>query len=411
MLTWIREKFGKVMIGGIIGLIAFVFVVSGVFNPKSTRGLHEGAVAGTVNGDPISIADFNRELGRRIEYFKAMTGGKLTDEQIQAFHLRDGVFQELARRKLMSQEAARRKMVASDDEVRDKIREIPAFQKDGHFDVVNYKQVLGSNNYTPSSFERMMQDDLSLQQWEGFFKNRLHVSEGELRKQFATTHDKREIKYVLLSHDAGAKAVAITPEEIEKFLKDPAKLNLVKARFDAKKDTEYKGKAFEAVQADLARETLRGQKVDEISKINEKMAEQVLPLMGADAASDAKVNAVLKSLGLSVKTGAMISRLSPQIPQVGEVKELLKDAFQKQSPIAIAQGGKAKRYATAGSILIAVVTRVEAPDFSKFEAERETLFKQTASAKERAVFEGWVKKLVEKAKIDTNPSVMKNEEG
>ncbi|MGK5087376.1 SurA N-terminal domain-containing protein [Bdellovibrionota bacterium FG-2] len=409
MLTWIREKFGKIVIGSIIGFIAFVFVFSGVFNPKSTRGLHEGAVAGTVNGDSISISDFNRELNRRVEYFKAMTGGKLTDEQIQAFHLRDGVFQELARRKIMGQEAVRRKMIPSDDEIMDRIREIPAFQKDGHFDVVAYKQVLASNNYTPSSFERMMREDLSLQQWEGFFKARLHVSEGELRKSFATSRDKREIKYVLLNHDAGAKALVIAPDEIEKFLKDPAKLNLVKSRFDSKKDTEFKGKAFDTVKETLAREVLRSQKVDEISKINEKMAEQVLPLMGLDAASDAKVNAVLKPLGVLVKTGVMISRQAPQIPQVGEVKELVKDAFLKQSPIAVAQGGKAKRYSAAGSIIIAVVTRAEAPDFSKFDAERETLFKQVASAKERAVFEGWVKKLVEKAKIDTNPSVMRNE--
>ena len=51
MLTWIREKFGTVVISCIIGLIGFVFVFLGVFSPKATRGLHEGAVAGTVNGE------------------------------------------------------------------------------------------------------------------------------------------------------------------------------------------------------------------------------------------------------------------------------------------------------------------------------------------------------------------------
>src|SRR5277367_5599675 len=105
MLSWIREKFGTVIIGGIIGFIAFVFVFYGVFNPKSTRGLHEGAVAGTVNGDPISISDFNRELNRRIEFYKRFSGGKLSDEQIKAFRVREAVFQDLATRKLLSQEA------------------------------------------------------------------------------------------------------------------------------------------------------------------------------------------------------------------------------------------------------------------------------------------------------------------
>ena len=101
MLNWIREKFGRAVIGGIITFIAFVSVFYGVFSPKATRGLHEGAVAGTVNGDPISIADFNRELNRRMEFFKNLGGGKLSDEQLKSFRIREGVFQELANRKLM----------------------------------------------------------------------------------------------------------------------------------------------------------------------------------------------------------------------------------------------------------------------------------------------------------------------
>src|SRR5689334_4439720 len=114
MLAWIREKFGTAVIGTIISLIAFVFVFYGVFSPKATRGLHEGAVAGTVNGDPISISEFNRELSRRVEYFKNLTGGKLTEEQMKMFRLREGVFQELVNRKLLSQEAHHIGLTASD---------------------------------------------------------------------------------------------------------------------------------------------------------------------------------------------------------------------------------------------------------------------------------------------------------
>src|SRR4051795_6540082 len=105
MLSWIREKFGTAMIGGIIAFIAFVFVFYGVFSPKATRGLHEGSVAGTVNGDAISISDFNREVNRRIEMYKNMSGGKLTDEQLKGFQIREGVFKELVKKKLLLQEA------------------------------------------------------------------------------------------------------------------------------------------------------------------------------------------------------------------------------------------------------------------------------------------------------------------
>ena len=81
------------------------FIFYGVFSPKSTRGLHEGAVAGTVNGEPISIAEFNRELNRRMEFFKNLAGGQFSEEQLKAFRVREGVFQELVNRRLLVQEA------------------------------------------------------------------------------------------------------------------------------------------------------------------------------------------------------------------------------------------------------------------------------------------------------------------
>ena len=43
MLTWIREKFGKAVIGAIITVIALVFVFYGVFNPPNRR---EGSTMG-----------------------------------------------------------------------------------------------------------------------------------------------------------------------------------------------------------------------------------------------------------------------------------------------------------------------------------------------------------------------------
>jgi peptidyl-prolyl cis-trans isomerase D len=205
MLTWIREKFGTVLISGIIGLIAFVFVFFGIFSPKNTRGLSEGAVAGTVNGDPISLRDFNQSLQRRMEFYKQLAGGQLTDEQMRAFRLKKMVFEELVQRRLKLQEADRLGMMASDDEVKDSIREIPAFQKDGKFDLAAYKQVLEANNYSPSGFERLVREDQSVRRWDDYFKLRVHVADDEAKREFLSSHDKRNIRYVLLTNENGAK--------------------------------------------------------------------------------------------------------------------------------------------------------------------------------------------------------------
>lgn len=410
-MRWYTGKYGSIISAGIIGFIAFVFVVSGVFTPKATRGLHEGSVAGTVNGDPISLADFNRALNQRMEFFKNIGGGKMTDEQLKAFHIREGVFEELVRKKLMEQEATKQGLEASDEEVMDRIREIPAFQKDGQFDVTTYKATLESNNYTAGTFEHMVRTDLSTQAWQNYFQNRIKVSDDELKQQYAENEDKRDIKYVLLTAETGRAGVKIAQADVDKFLADSSKLNLAKSQYESKKTTEFKNLTFDMVKAQIAREILSSDKISEIRAINEKLADQVQAVMTADKSSDGKINAILKPYKVEVKSTGLISA-EAKVPGVGDATELTKDAFASKSPIDPAQGGKAHKYVTPGYVLVAVVTQVKKPDVSKLDtdpAARIALIKQIAGKKQRELYDEWLKKIQAKATIDPNPQVVQGE--
>lgn len=398
-MQWARGKMSTWVTGGIIGFIGFVFVVSGVFSPKSTRGLHEGSVAGTVNGEPITLSEFNRALNQRMEFFKSMGGGKLSDEQLKAFRIREGVFQELVRRKLMEQEAAKQGLEASDEEVMERIREIPAFQKDGRFDVAAYKQTLQANNYTPGNFERMVRSDLSAQAWQTYFQNRVKVSDAELKQQFETNEDKRDIKFALITTEAARSAVKVDPAEVDKFLGDTAKVNLAKSRWEAGKDTQYKNMTFDMVKPQIARELIASEKSDEVKKITDKVADQVLAVMTADKSSDGKVNAILKPYKGEVKNTGLLSGENKFIPGAGDVPELMKDAWGDKL-------GKPRKYTTPSGVIVAVVTQSKRPDFSKLEGARQDLIRQIASRKQREMYEEWLKRVQAKAEIDPNPAVV-----
>lgn len=408
MLSQMREKFGPVVIGTIIGALALVFVFFGVFNPRATSGLHEGSVAGTVNGDSISISEFNRELNRRIEFFKQMSGGKLTDAQIKQFHIRDSVFQELVNRKLVGQAAVKASMVPSDEEVRDRIRDMPVFQKEKKFDPLAYRQVLEANNYTPASFERMMRDDLSVQAWNDNFHRRVHVSDEEIRKQFLLTQEKRNIKYVLLSSEVGRKKVEVKPAEIDAFLKDPAKLNLAKGQFEAKKDKEYKGKTFDQVKPEIAHDVVASSKTDEIRKESDKLAAQLVPLLTAAKSGDAQAAVLLKPFGAEIKSSQPLSRETAFLPGVGDAHELMNDAFAKNSPIdpSVNPKAQAKVYSTAGGPVVAIVTENVKADLTKLPAEMAGLRDKLVSQKERELQEATMKQLTAKAKIVKNDAVI-----
>jgi hypothetical protein len=407
MLTWIREKFGAVVIGGIIAMIGFVFVVSGVFDFGS-RGMGGGGGArvGKVNGEPISTAEFNRAYQRRVEFFQGMMGGgKLSEDQLKAFRLREGVFEELVRRKLMVQEAERRGMLPADAEIRARITEIPAFQASGRFDVTTYKQVLQANGYTPGSFERLMREDLSVSRWESFFRGRAHVSDSEIRKQYAAQHDRRNIKYVLLTTEAGRRDVKIADAEVTQYLADPAKLNVIQGQYESRKETAYKGKSFDDVKTQLAREALASQKGDEVRKANERIASEVERVLTADKSSDGKANAILKPYGVEVKQTGMVTRQQPYLPGIGEAKELVADAFAESSPIV----GKPKRYTSASWVVVALVTDSEKPDLAKLDSDRAQIARTAAARKERELMDGWLKGLQESAKIDMDKRIISGE--
>jgi len=352
--------------------------------------------AGEVNGEVVTVSEFNRELSRRVESMKQMMGGKISEEQLKMFKINEGVFNEIVQRKLILQDCAKSGMLPSDAEVRKKIQELPYFQKDGRFDMVAYKGVLANNRLTPSGFEKMIRDDLTLQHWMDSLKGKVQVSDDEIEREFAISNDKRNIKYALLDSEAGRKAVVVPGSEIDAFLKDPARLGRARTRFEGLKSTTYKGKKFEDVQRDLARDVLAGEKSEEVRKASEKLADQVLPVLAAG--SDSKANALLKSAGVTIKSTGLITRQSPYIQGIGESKELLADAF----------GGnlsKPKKYSVAGTVVVAWVTESKSADPSKLASEKAKLEQQLRLRKERVLEDEWIQSLKAKAKIVMNPGV------
>ncbi|NDD91339.1 hypothetical protein EBZ37_04570, partial [bacterium] len=190
-----------------------------------------GGSAGSVNGEAISVSEFNRELARRTESLKQMTGGKLTDEQLRMFRIRESVFNDLVQRKLILQDCQKTGLLPADGQVREKIQELPYFKKDGKFDFLTYQNVLKGNGLNPGKFEDMVREDLTMQRWMDLIRSRVRVSEDEVQRDFRINNEKRNIKYVVLDLEAGKKSVPVAAGEIDAFLKDETKLGWVKSRY------------------------------------------------------------------------------------------------------------------------------------------------------------------------------------
>jgi hypothetical protein len=206
------------------------------------------------------------------------------------------------------------------------------------------------------------------------------------------------------------KDVTVSDEELKKFIADSAQLNIAKIKFDEGKNTLYKGQKFDDVKEKIARSILAENKTDEIQKKVTKMADDVLGIASKNASlADAKLDVLLKPYGLTVKTSGWLTRKSPYLPGFGESKELMSEAFAASGPLDLKKGGHPKKFQSANRFLVAWVSESETADVAKLESERQALTQQIAQRKSMELYQAWLKKLTDKAKVDPNPSVLRSE--
>ena len=95
MLSLMRKKAGSWMIKAIIFLIAVVFVFWG-FN---IRDKAKGTIA-SVNGEPISLDEYNRTYDNLKEQVRNRMGNRLNEEMIASLGLRKQALNQLIEKKI-----------------------------------------------------------------------------------------------------------------------------------------------------------------------------------------------------------------------------------------------------------------------------------------------------------------------
>lgn len=197
MLNRLRKNWIQWIVGIVVGLIIIVFALEGFVFNRAARGMSGGAVAGAVNGEKISLGEFNRAVERTSDYYKQIMGGaSLSEEQIKMFRVREAAFQELVRSKLMVQSVEKEGLSPGDERIREEIKKIPAFSKEGRFDPILYKSVLEANQMSPYQFETMVRNDLALDEFRRSLQAGIRVTDPELKKAYEDRETKRAVEYV-----------------------------------------------------------------------------------------------------------------------------------------------------------------------------------------------------------------------
>jgi peptidyl-prolyl cis-trans isomerase D len=234
MLDNLRANKGGVITYVFLFAIIIVFVVS--FGPgsfdKGCSGGESAAWAARVNGETVSVAEYERTYSNLLRNFQQQAGQAFSRELAEQLGLSRIALDQVVDRALVVAEARKQGLAISDAELARTILEIPGFQANGSFDREGYKRAVASAYGSESRFEAVLREDLLYQRMLAGLRETVKVSDAEVKAAWSAEHDRASLTFVRfplagarleVKKPAAAEVVAFAAREgtrIEKFWKE-----------------------------------------------------------------------------------------------------------------------------------------------------------------------------------------------
>ena len=192
MLDFLRKGAQSIAVKILFAVIIIVFVFWGVGTFQAQRV----DVLARVNGEPITVKEYQTLYQFRYQQLRQMFGEKLDEDFLEAIRFREQVLEELIKRRLLEEAARRLKLTVTEEELRLAISQLPAFQEEGRFSIRLYQAVLRDMGLLPKDFEETVKADLLEARIRHFLTATIFAPETELRERYAFENELLRLAYV-----------------------------------------------------------------------------------------------------------------------------------------------------------------------------------------------------------------------
>ena len=211
MLRVLREHASSWMLKGILILVAVTFISWGGYS--YFREKKETYVA-KVNSITIEWREYNDVFQNTIKQYQQALGPAFSEKMIEELRLREKILDSLIEKILILQEAKGLGLSIPDEELREAIESIPAFQVSGQFDKRNYERFLRISRMTPEEFEQSQRENLLISKIMSLIKmNGGKVSDEEVLDTYLFEDERINLAFVKVA--PGALKSQVTANEIE----------------------------------------------------------------------------------------------------------------------------------------------------------------------------------------------------
>ncbi len=206
-----RKRLAQVVL--VLLVIPFAF-----FGLESyTRSIGGRDDVATVNGSPITQAEFAEELRRQQDRLRAAFGANIDTEALDTTESRLALLESLVSQRLITGAALRGGLSVSDAQLRDTIAAVPAFQGENGFSRANYEALLRAQNMTPQIFETRLRHDMALSQLTEAVRGTAIHSRTVTERLEAIQAERREVQQALVSAQPFLAQVKVSDAEVQAY--------------------------------------------------------------------------------------------------------------------------------------------------------------------------------------------------
>lgn len=217
MLTAIRDRATGVVAWVIIGALVLVFALFGI---QSYVGVGSGPVVAVVNGDEISVVQYNNALQNRISQEQQVKGASFDPRQVENVEFKKQVLEQLITEKLLEQLVENWKLRYSDGRVAAEIAQVPEFQKDGKFDKETFRRLIARSGYGENSYYADRKARGQLVQLSGGVSSSGFLTQAELDNLLRLQSEEREIAQVIITTASQQEGLEISDEELNAYYEE-----------------------------------------------------------------------------------------------------------------------------------------------------------------------------------------------
>lgn len=174
-------------------------------------------VIAEVNGQKISFSEYQEVYNNLYNFYSKIYRDNFTPELLEKLDLKRAAINQLIQKRLILSQAKELGIKVSDREILERIKQFPAFQKDGVFDYSRYLNILKNQRVDTRKFEEEQREALILKKVEDLIKDGIKASDIELKEAYSREKEEVQVDYILLNPDLFTDRITLTEEEIKKY--------------------------------------------------------------------------------------------------------------------------------------------------------------------------------------------------